>query len=79
MSPSRPPTPSGTSTLPFSRPGQEELFDCESAVRCPYYRRGGTCATGCWDEPWCQTSGPAEGWEQRIRDLRAARKAGHDA
>lgn len=31
---------------------------------CPYYQGTGdrTCKSGCWQEPWCITGEPLDGW-----------------
>lgn len=31
---------------------------------CPWYKGEGTCATGCWTEPSCQTDEPINGWPE---------------
>lgn len=35
------------------------------AGQCPYLHGAGTCRSGCWEEPACVTSRPAEGWPTR--------------
>lgn len=33
-----------------------------SMIDCAYYREGGLCSFGCWEEPRCITDEPEGGW-----------------
>lgn len=38
--------------------------------QCPYLHGGGACIGGCWEEPACVTSQPADGWPNQPPGLR---------
>lgn len=50
------------------KPADLDALDIPSELGCPYFHGLGTCASGCWSEPSCQTDEPLGGW--RIRDLK---------
>lgn len=46
----------------------EEASEALNAIACPYYRGVGSCASGCYTEPFCQADTPTGGWEQQLLD-----------
>jgi hypothetical protein len=46
-----------------------EILDLDEAVwhaSCRFYRGKGTCDSGCWTEPVCQTNEPVTSWPDII-------------
>lgn len=49
-------------------PTEINKLDVPAAFFCPYFHGLGTCKSGCWEEPSCQTGTPLGGW--RVRDAK---------
>lgn len=67
----------GTMTMSDEEPElteqQEQYVECLdmagnaiSALSCPWYNGRGTCVSGCYDEPQCQTGAPSGGWVAQL-------------
>lgn len=46
----------------------DQLGEAASALSCPYFRRLGVCARGCYEEPLCEVNTPEVGWVESARE-----------